>query len=399
MRSLIISAVFAWNRASAFQPGPSTYTPSGTASRLFPGSVPSTRLASSAFRTPEVPEEGGAEKNISPAIWSPPLRKTLIGLSAVGAMETGYLSFVKLTGGMAGIEKLCGAAVSGAGTCGDVLNGPYANYNGVPLTILGFLAYSLVAVLAAVPLISRDQTVGEAGGGDASNRLALTTVTSGMAAFSAVLISLLLVVIQIPCPFCIVSAIISASLGAITWFGGAARGQTGKAAGGAMASVAFMLTAGMTVFLHGEDMLMAQAVTRGDPSMLVAGRKIGGGGGGGDGGGGAPPTTNVAPPKITESSSERAMAVARDLNALDAKMFGAFWCSHCYDQKQMLGKEAMGTIKYIECDKDGKNSQRPLCQETKVPGYPTWQIAGKLYPGEQSLNELEEIIAKAKIAR
>merc|ERR1719491_998689 len=56
------------------------------------------------------------------------------------------------------------------------------------------------------------------------------------------------------------------------------------------------------------------------------------------------------PPPITEKSSKKAMALASDLKSLDAKMFGAFWCSHCIDQKQSLGYEAMQTVPYVECD-------------------------------------------------
>ena len=28
-------------------------------------------------------------------------------------------------------------------------------------------------------------------------------------------------------------------------------------------------------------------------------------------------------------------------------MYGAFWCSHCYDQKQALGAESMRIIPYV----------------------------------------------------
>ena len=87
------------------------------------------------------------------------------------------------------------------------------------------------------------------------------------------------------------------------------------------------------------------------------------------------------------------MALAQQLKFLNAKMYGAHWCSHCYDQKQALGKEAFETyIKYIECSKDGRNSQTKLCKEKNVPGYPTWEINGQLYPGEQALDELEELV-------
>jgi len=106
------------------------------------------------------------------------------------------------------------------------------------------------------------------------------------------------------------------------------------------------------------------------------------------------------PPKITTSSSSTAISLAKTLKSLDSKMYGAYWCSHCYDQKQTLGKEVFvqNYVTYIECDKEGANSQRSLCKERKVPGYPTWEIGGKLFPGEQSIEELEDIASNMKSA-
>ena len=103
-----------------------------------------------------------------------------------------------------------------------------------------------------------------------------------------------------------------------------------------------------------------------------------------------------SPPPITTVSTSRALAIANDLQQLDATMYGAFWCSHCYDQKQALGQQAFAKVKYVECSKDGVNSNTKLCKDKEVPGYPTWEIAGKLYPGEQELVELEDIIREAK---
>jgi hypothetical protein len=105
-----------------------------------------------------------------------------------------------------------------------------------------------------------------------------------------------------------------------------------------------------------------------------------------------------SPPAITTESSETALQLAQELQALNAKFYGAFWCSHCYDQKQAFGKEAMGRIPYVECSKDGVDAQVALCKEKKVPGYPTWEIAGQLYPGEQALEELQTIVTNAKVA-
>jgi hypothetical protein len=98
------------------------------------------------------------------------------------------------------------------------------------------------------------------------------------------------------------------------------------------------------------------------------------------------------PPPITTQSTSRAMSIATQLQELDARFYGAYWCSHCFDQKQALGKEAMARIPYIECSKEGRNAQVQLCREMKIPGYPTWEIKGVLYPGEQALDELEDII-------
>ena len=98
------------------------------------------------------------------------------------------------------------------------------------------------------------------------------------------------------------------------------------------------------------------------------------------------------PPRITTESSAVALTLAFDLKSLNSRMFGAFWCSHCYDQKQELGYEAMKSIPYVECDREGYNNERDLCKEREVPGYPTWEIGGKLFPGERSLEELREIV-------
>lgn len=51
---------------------------------------------------------------------------------------------------------------------------------------------------------------------------------------------------------------------------------------------------------------------------------------------------------------------------MDATMYGAFWCSHCYDQKQAFGQEAYRRIRYVECAPDGVDSQTKLCRSRKV---------------------------------
>ena len=103
-------------------------------------------------------------------------------------------------------------------------------------------------------------------------------------------------------------------------------------------------------------------------------------------------------PKVSKKSSPRAMAVGKRLQAVDAKMFGAFWCSHCNNQKQELGVQTVGLYKYVECDKDGANTDYKLCREKKIAGYPTWEIKGNFYPGEKDIGELETLLTEIEVA-
>lgn len=203
------------------------------------------------------------------------------------------------------------------------------------------------------------------------------------------------------CLFCFLSAGLSISLAGMAWWGGVLpsvedvddelfsgkevvvnRRKDGMVAAVASVGVATVMALGL--FLSVDD----------GPSYYasgVSGSNINGGG------------TLIAstepidlsqniPPPITTKSSQEALSLANDLSNLNSKMYGAFWCSHCYDQKQSLGLQAMQSIPYVECDKDGYNNQRQLCRERDVPGYPTWEIGGELFPGERSLDELREIV-------
>ena len=62
---------------------------------------------------------------------------------------------------------------------------------------------------------------------------------------------------------------------------------------------------------------------------------------------------------MTEESSGRAVELAKRLKAAGARMYGAFWCSHCFEQKQAFGKEAMADFPYVECYPDGYFKVQP----------------------------------------
>jgi glutaredoxin len=89
-----------------------------------------------------------------------------------------------------------------------------------------------------------------------------------------------------------------------------------------------------------------------------------------------------------DKSISSEMALAEHLSKQGAKMYGAYWCPHCSNQKQFFGEKAFSKINYIECDPRGKNPQVNLCRSAKITGFPTWEINGKMYQGMRSLNDL-----------
>ena len=256
-------------------------------------------------------------------------------IAGAGVLETAYLSFTKLTGGSVS-SALCGTD----GSCGNVLNGPYSVIPGtnLPLALLGLVAYSVVAFLAVAPMImNADET------DENNNRVLLTAVSTTMGVFSVFLMSLLFGVLGESCNFCIASAVFSISLAKLSWLGGAVPREQLKqgielSTGGGVA--AFLAAA--LLFASVPESASASfglpPMGNGEATTVAA----------------ADTKKGTPPPPILTKSSARSLAIASDLESLDARMFGAFWCSHCYDQKERLGKEAMMKIPYIECSKDGR---------------------------------------------
>lgn len=97
------------------------------------------------------------------------------------------------------------------------------------------------------------------------------------------------------------------------------------------------------------------------------------------------------------------------LHKARAVLYGASWCTFTVQQLREVGYSLGGadgtlltpiasdagsgattvpTLKYIPCDIKGK-----LCSSAGVKGFPTWRIKGKMYPGFQSLENLQAILA------
>ncbi|OGZ62882.1 MAG: hypothetical protein A3C58_00465 [Candidatus Staskawiczbacteria bacterium RIFCSPHIGHO2_02_FULL_34_10] len=73
-----------------------------------------------------------------------------------------------------------------------------------------------------------------------------------------------------------------------------------------------------------------------------------------------------------------------------AKFYGAFWCSHCQNQKSLFGKSEK-YLPYIECSTPDSRGQLEVCKQANIQGYPTWEFPdGSRQEGEISLKELSD---------
>ncbi len=92
--------------------------------------------------------------------------------------------------------------------------------------------------------------------------------------------------------------------------------------------------------------------------------------------------------KVETVSGRAEIAFAEHLAAQNIKFYGAYWCSHCQRQKSYFGAAAAAKLPYVECAKDGENSQRELCRTKNIQMFPTWEINGQNVPGAKSLKDL-----------
>ncbi len=83
---------------------------------------------------------------------------------------------------------------------------------------------------------------------------------------------------------------------------------------------------------------------------------------------------------------------ARCLTDRGVKMYGAYWCPHCQDQKEKFGA-SFKKVNYIECGVQGDpHAQSQACKDENVKHYPTWQFPpmGERVERIFTLDELSE---------
>jgi len=93
-------------------------------------------------------------------------------------------------------------------------------------------------------------------------------------------------------------------------------------------------------------------------------------------------------PKTEESG--KLDEFAKCLTEKKVKMWGAYWCSHCQNQKKEFG-DSWEFVTYTECSLPGGSGQTQECKEAGIEGYPTWEFEdGERMGGEISFEVLAE---------
>lgn len=71
-------------------------------------------------------------------------------------------------------------------------------------------------------------------------------------------------------------------------------------------------------------------------------------------------------------------------------MYGAYWCPHCADQKQIFGS-SFEYVSYVECGIRGSRAEAPECVQAGIQHFPTWQFGdGERREGFTPLKTLSE---------
>lgn len=119
-------------------------------------------------------------------------RKVSIGLAATGLVDSLYLTWVKFTGKYA----LCGPI----GDCESVNSSIYSEVYGIPIALLGALAYLIILLLLLLE--------GNIIFGRENARLAVFGISLVGVIYSIYLTYIEVIVLKAICPYCVLSAII-----------------------------------------------------------------------------------------------------------------------------------------------------------------------------------------------
>ncbi|HEY1268102.1 MAG TPA: vitamin K epoxide reductase family protein [Candidatus Binatia bacterium] len=254
----------------------------------------------------------------------------LLAIAAAGMALTAYLTVAAWRG-----QSVAGCAAGSV--CDAVLGSQWAKLFGLPTSFWGFLTY---AALAAIAFIKRARLHWKA---------AFVVAFFGVL-YSAYLTSISLLALHAACPYCLTSFALMAAIFALTVYQ-----RPADMAGFSWTPWILSTLAGAAVVI----VLLHLNYT------------------------GAFESTFTADPKLA--------ALADHLTAMNAKFYGASWCPHCKEQKNIFGAAA-DRLPYVECSAEGpRGPETPVCHQMQIVNYPTWIINGRRYEGVLGPEELARL--------
>lgn len=255
----------------------------------------------------------------------------ILVLSLIGMALTGYLSWAASSG-----SGLQGCGIDSG--CDAVLSSRWATLLGAPTAAWGFLAYATLAVLAF------------------GRRAGWRWIATWAVSFVGVLYSVYLTTVSVTllgatCPYCLTSLALMTALFVVA----TVQRPTGM-----------------------PDFTWRRLLVRAAPAAAVAIALL---------------HLNYVgvlgqPPAVEDPYSK---ALALHLSERGAKMYGASWCPHCIEQKELFGASAR-RVPYVECSPGGQGTrQASACAAAAIKQYPTWIIGGQRFEEVLTLPRLAEL--------
>jgi hypothetical protein len=106
---------------------------------------------------------------------------------------------------------------------------------------------------------------------------------------------------------------------------------------------------------------------------------------------------------IYYKNNHRYDAFARCLAEKQFKMYGAYWCPHCAEQKEMFGA-SFKNIPYVECGIPGqpRGGETQQCKDEGIKRFPTWVVPPTAphpqWDRQERIIPMEELSAKSGCA-
>jgi uncharacterized membrane protein/glutaredoxin len=255
---------------------------------------------------------------------------SILALALTGMVLSGYLTYSAWQG-----QSVVGCTVGSA--CDVVLNSRWSRLLGMPTSFWGFLTYAPLAAIAW------NKTT------PSQWKMAWTVTIVGLL-YSLYLTGVSLIALDSACPYCLTS------LGIMTAI---------------FAALLIQRPAKMPGFSWGPWL----AKTGGAALLIIIALHLHYSGYIG---------------KTTGPEDPWVRGLVEHLVKTDAKFYGASWCPHCSEQKELFGSSS-NRVPYIECSPGGPRApQAQICNDAGIKTYPTWIINGQRYSGTQSLDSLAQ---------